>query len=65
MKIAAFQVVFYLIIITISAHNLNKKLSRIKLVVSDVDGTLTGMNNEVGEQTKHYVKRLKEKGVAF
>jgi hypothetical protein len=33
--------------------------------VSDVDGTLTGTNNEVGERTKYYVRKLKEKGVAF
>lgn len=30
-----------------------------------MDGTLTDVNNEVGETTKFYVKKLKEKDVAF
>ncbi|MCE1166276.1 MAG: HAD family hydrolase [Bacteroidetes bacterium] len=45
--------------------NILKKLSGIKLVVSDVDGTLTDHNNELGGETKELVKKLREKGVLF
>jgi len=38
---------------------------KIKLIVSDVDGTLTNQKNEVGEETKELVKKLKSKGVLF
>lgn len=46
-------------------ETINKDLKNIKLIVSDVDGTLTNNNNEVGEETKELVKKLKEKGVLF
>ena len=36
----------------ISNSELKKKLKNIKLIVSDVDGTLTDDNNQIGELTK-------------
>jgi len=45
--------------------NIQKKLSKIKLIVSDVDGTLTNRDNEVGGETTELVKKLREKGVLF
>ncbi|TRZ64613.1 Cof-type HAD-IIB family hydrolase [bacterium] len=49
----------------ISREELRGRLSKIKLVVSDVDGTLTNHENKVGEQTKELVKKLKDKGILF
>lgn len=49
----------------LSRGEINKRLKKIKLVVCDVDGTLTNQDNEIGEQTKLYVKKLKEKDVLF
>lgn len=46
-------------------ETIKRKLSRIKLIVSDVDGTLTNSNNELGEETKELVKKLSNKGVLF
>lgn len=51
--------------IMLSKSEIKRKLKNIKLVVCDVDGTLTNQKNEIGEQTKHYVKILKEKGILF
>ncbi|MBI5402726.1 MAG: Cof-type HAD-IIB family hydrolase [Ignavibacteriae bacterium] len=47
----------------ISKEELRSRLSRIKLVVSDVDGTLTTNENELGEMTKELVKKLDSKGI--
>jgi len=44
---------------------LNERLKSIKLVVCDVDGTLTNDNNEVGDLTKEYLLKLKNLGVKF
>jgi Cof subfamily protein (haloacid dehalogenase superfamily) len=49
--------------LVISKEELRSRLKRIKLVVSDVDGTLTTNDNEVGEITKDLVKKLKKKGI--
>lgn len=46
-------------------ETIHKDLKNIKLIVSDVDGTLTNNNNEVGEETRELVKKLKEKGILF
>jgi hypothetical protein len=46
-------------------ETIHKDLQNIKLIVSDVDGTLTNNNNEVGEETRELVKKLKEKGILF
>lgn len=48
-----------------SRNNILKKLKGIKLIVSDVDGTLTNHNNELGAETVELVKKLREKGVLF
>lgn len=47
----------------ISREELKSRLKRIKLVVSDVDGTLTTNENELGETTIDLVKKLKSKGI--
>lgn len=47
----------------ISREELTSRLKRIKVVVSDVDGTLTTNENELGEQTIELVKKLRLKGV--
>jgi len=44
---------------------IKKDLKNIKLIVSDVDGTLTNNNNEVGEETIDLVKKLGQKGILF
>jgi 5-amino-6-(5-phospho-D-ribitylamino)uracil phosphatase len=49
--------------LVISREELRFRLKRIKLVVSDVDGTLTTSENEVGELTKDLVKKLHSKGI--
>ncbi|MBN1632655.1 MAG: HAD family hydrolase [Ignavibacteria bacterium] len=49
----------------LSKKNIDRKLRTIKLVVCDVDGTLTNQNNKIGQQTKLYVKKLQEKGILF
>lgn len=49
----------------LSKKEIDRKLKSIKLVVCDVDGTLTNQNNEIGQQTKIYVKKLREKGILF
>lgn len=49
----------------LSKKEIDRKLKTIKLVVCDVDGTLTNQNNEIGQQTKLYVKKLSEKGILF
>jgi Cof subfamily protein (haloacid dehalogenase superfamily) len=48
-----------------SKLEIQKKLSKIKLIVSDVDGTLTNNNNELGGETIELVQKLKEKDVLF
>lgn len=47
----------------ISKEELKSRLKRIRLVVSDVDGTLTNSDNELGEVTKDLVKKLRVKGI--
>lgn len=47
----------------ITLSELKKRLKDIKLVVTDVDGTLTNYDNELGETTKIKAKELKQKGV--
>lgn len=49
----------------LTKQDIRKRLKHIKLVVCDVDGTLTNQDNQIGEQTIHYVKKLKEKGILF
>lgn len=48
----------------ISNTEFRKRLSRIKLIVTDVDGTLTNDKDELGEDTLYYSKKLQnEKGI--
>jgi len=49
--------------LVISKEELRSRLKRVKLVVSDVDGTLTTNENELGEMTRDLVKKLKSKGI--
>jgi hydroxymethylpyrimidine pyrophosphatase-like HAD family hydrolase len=42
-----------------------KKLQKIKLVVSDLDGTLLSENGTIGEQSKELIKELRNYGVHF
>lgn len=47
----------------ISREELKSRLKRIKVVVSDVDGTLTTNEDQLGEHTKEMVRKLRTKGV--
>ncbi|MGB9697262.1 MAG: HAD family hydrolase [Ignavibacteria bacterium] len=49
----------------LSRDELISRLRKIKLIVSDVDGTLTNSYDCVGSKTVEYVSKLKEKGVYF
>lgn len=44
-------------------NKLRKRLSKIKLIVSDVDGSIANSKNEIGEKTKELVKKLAAKDV--
>jgi Cof subfamily protein (haloacid dehalogenase superfamily) len=49
--------------LVISKEELKSRLKRVKVVVSDVDGTLTNNENELGELTVDLVKKLNSKGI--
>ncbi len=49
----------------ISNSELKQRLKNIKLVVTDVDGTLTNEYNAIGETTKKLVPKLRERGIMF
>jgi Cof subfamily protein (haloacid dehalogenase superfamily) len=51
--------------VILSRDELISRLRKIKLVVSDVDGTLTNSYDYLGKKTIEYVSKLKEKGVFF
>ena len=42
---------------------LNDRLKKIKLIVSDVDGSIANSKNEIGDETKELVKKLAAKDV--
>jgi HAD superfamily hydrolase (TIGR01484 family) len=44
---------------------IKSRLKKIKLIVSDVDGTLVNNSNQIGELTKELVPKLKKKGILF
>ena len=44
---------------------LNQKLKDIKLIVCDVDGTLTNDKDIIGDLTRKYLSKLQESGVLF
>lgn len=49
----------------LSESELKKRFKKIKLIVSDIDGTLVDSKNEVSELTKEIVKKLKSKNILF
>lgn len=42
-----------------------EKLKKIKLIVSDMDGTLLNSSNEIGIESQKLIKALREKGMRF
>lgn len=51
--------------VILSQNELKSRLKKVKLIVSDVDGTLTNSYDCVGSKTVEYVSKLKEKGIYF
>lgn len=49
----------------LSENELKKRFKKIKLIVSDIDGTLVDSKNEVSELTNGIVKKLKSKNILF
>lgn len=50
---------------SLSLSQLKKKFSNIRLIVSDIDGTLVTSNNEISKLTIETVKKLKKKNISF
>lgn len=50
---------------SLSQNELKRKFGNIKLIVSDIDGTLVNSSNEVSELTSDLVKKLRKKGILF
>lgn len=50
---------------SLSVNELKDRFSRIKLIVSDIDGTLVSNNNSISELTKQIIKKLQEKKIYF
>ncbi len=50
---------------TLTFNELKKRFSRIKLIVSDIDGTLINSNNEISELTIDIIKKLNNKKIFF
>ncbi|MBS1517163.1 MAG: Cof-type HAD-IIB family hydrolase [Bacteroidetes bacterium] len=48
---------------SLSFNELKKRFGSIKLIVSDIDGTLISSNNEIGDLTKQLVNKLKKKNI--
>ncbi|MBK9330987.1 MAG: Cof-type HAD-IIB family hydrolase [Ignavibacteria bacterium] len=48
---------------SLSFNDLKKRFGKIKLIVSDIDGTIVSNKNEVGDLTKQLVKKLKNKNI--
>lgn len=49
----------------IPISEIKSRLKNIKLIVSDVDGTLVNKSNQIGELTKDLVVKLKKKNILF
>jgi len=49
----------------LSLTEIKSRLKKVKLIVSDVDGTLVSNSNQIGELTKEIVPKLKKKGVVM
>lgn len=50
---------------SLSIKELKKRFSKIKLIVSDIDGTLVNNNNQISVLTSDLVKKLQKKNVLF
>ncbi|MBV6478041.1 MAG: 5-amino-6-(5-phospho-D-ribitylamino)uracil phosphatase YitU [Ignavibacteria bacterium] len=50
---------------SLSINEVIRRFKNIKLIVSDIDGTLVDENNELSELTVDLVKKLKEKEILF
>ncbi|HAY32611.1 MAG TPA: Cof-type HAD-IIB family hydrolase [Ignavibacteria bacterium] len=48
---------------SLSFNDLKNRFGKIKLVVSDIDGTIVSSKNEVGDLTKQLVRKLKNKNI--
>jgi Cof subfamily protein (haloacid dehalogenase superfamily) len=51
--------------LSLSFIDLKKRFGKIKLIVSDVDGTLVDGNNKIGALTSEYVQKLHQKKILF
>lgn len=49
----------------LSLTEIKSRLKKVKLIVSDVDGTLINNSNQIGELAKEIVPKLKKKGVVM
>lgn len=50
---------------SLTLNELKQRFKNIKLIVSDIDGTLLTNDNEISPQIKHYVEKLQEKDIHF
>ena len=50
---------------SLSINELKNRFKKVKLIVSDIDGTLVNSENEISELTVQLVKKLKEKNILF
>ncbi|MBK8981303.1 MAG: Cof-type HAD-IIB family hydrolase [Ignavibacteria bacterium] len=48
---------------SLSFNELKERFNKIKLIVSDIDGTIVSSKNEVGDLTKQLVRKLKNKNI--
>jgi Cof subfamily protein (haloacid dehalogenase superfamily) len=51
--------------LNLDSTTLNQRLKNIKLVVCDVDGTLTNDKEKIGDLTREYLAKIKQIGVTF
>ena len=49
----------------LTLNEFKNRLKKIKLVVTDVDGTLTDDHEKIGDWTRSLIKKIREKDVAF
>lgn len=50
---------------SLSLSELKSRFGKIKLIVSDVDGTLVNNSNEISQSTIDIIKKLKQQGIQF
>ncbi len=50
---------------TLSFNELKTRFPKIKLIVSDVDGTLVSSSNQISEEAKEIIRKLKQKKISF